>query len=325
MNENMKIAEAPLRGKRLGALDTLRGVALLAMASYHFTWDLEMFGYLEPGTATQGLWKIYARAIASSFLLLAGFSLYLAHGRGIRWPSFAKRFAVIAAAAAAITVATWIAMPDGMIFFGILHNIAAASLIGLAFINLPVVVTLLAAAAAVAAPFYLSGPAFDPLILSITGLAQTTPRSNDFVPLLPWLAPFLTGIALSKIAAQRGWLSRFASTPQKSGRRDLLGDAGRHSLAFYLLHQPVLIALVYLATLIVPPAPADLAGPYIESCRKSCTADGNDAGLCERFCDCTLERLGERNLLEQMARGKLTEQANASVREIADQCTMIAQ
>lgn len=46
------------RKGRIGGLDTLRGLALLAMASYHFTWNLEYFGYLEPGTATTGLWKL---------------------------------------------------------------------------------------------------------------------------------------------------------------------------------------------------------------------------------------------------------------------------
>lgn len=46
------------RKGRMGGLDTLRGLALIAMASYHFTWNLEYFGYLEPGTATTGLWKL---------------------------------------------------------------------------------------------------------------------------------------------------------------------------------------------------------------------------------------------------------------------------
>ncbi|TIU92214.1 MAG: DUF1624 domain-containing protein, partial [Mesorhizobium sp.] len=32
------------RSKRIIAIDVARGVALLAMASYHFTWDLEFFG-----------------------------------------------------------------------------------------------------------------------------------------------------------------------------------------------------------------------------------------------------------------------------------------
>ena len=33
---------------RIQAIDILRGIALIAMASYHFTWDLENFGYTVP-------------------------------------------------------------------------------------------------------------------------------------------------------------------------------------------------------------------------------------------------------------------------------------
>ena len=76
---------------RITAIDAARGVALIAMAIYHFTWDLQFFGYLEPGTATTGGWKLFARCIASSFLFLVGVGLVLAHGHGIRWPGFGRR------------------------------------------------------------------------------------------------------------------------------------------------------------------------------------------------------------------------------------------
>ena len=73
------------------------------MATYHFSWDLEFFGYLAPGTSTQGFLRIYARLIASSFLFLAGFSLVLAHYPKIRFAPFLRRLGVIVAAAAVIT------------------------------------------------------------------------------------------------------------------------------------------------------------------------------------------------------------------------------
>ena len=38
------------RPPRIGLLDTVRGAALIAMATYHFSWDLEFMGYLTPGT-----------------------------------------------------------------------------------------------------------------------------------------------------------------------------------------------------------------------------------------------------------------------------------
>ncbi len=146
---------------RIPLIDQARGVALIAMAIYHFTWDLGFFGYIEPETATTGGWRIFARLIAGSFLFLVGFSLVLGHQQGFRPRPFLIRLGKIGLAAAAITVATWFAFPQTFIFFGILHAIAAASLIGLVFVRLPVVVTLLAAAAAVAAPLYLRAPLFD--------------------------------------------------------------------------------------------------------------------------------------------------------------------
>ncbi len=82
--------EASARVPRIGLLDTARGVALIAMATYHFTWDMEFMGYLAPGTAETGWLKIYARAIASTFLFLAGFSLVLASTPSISRPVLSR-------------------------------------------------------------------------------------------------------------------------------------------------------------------------------------------------------------------------------------------
>ena len=318
MTEAITGTTPPAPKGRIGALDTLRGIALIAMASYHFTWDLELFGYLEPGTATQGLWKIYARGIASSFLFLAGFSLYLAHSKGINWPSFRKRFAMIAAAAVVITVATAIATPDGMIFFGILHNIAAASLVGLLFLRLPVVVTLAIAAAALAAPFYLTADIFSTPWLLWIGLSPVMPRSNDYVPLLPWLAPFLLGLSAAKIALPAGWLDRFR-TP--SHPRNPLALAGKHSLAFYLIHQPILVGIVYLASLVAPPPPVDVVEEFKKSCERTCVSGGNGVEMCQSFCGCTLERLHAENVFDNMMASKSSQPEQAKIEEISLQCT----
>ena len=94
------IKDTPKPG-RIVAIDIVRGIALLAMASYHFTWDLENFGYTDPGLTAFGWWKFYARCIASTFLFLVGVSLFLAHGRQIRWNGFWKRNRPPAAVAAA--------------------------------------------------------------------------------------------------------------------------------------------------------------------------------------------------------------------------------
>ena len=233
--------------RRIVAVDLARSVALLGMAAFHFTWDLEFFGHVAPGTTLHGGWEIFARLVASSFLFLAGLSLVLAHGDGIRWRGFLRRLAMVVPAALAITAATFAAMREAFIFFGILHSIAVASVLGLLFIRAPVWLTLAAAAGVWFLPEVVRFPAFDPRWLAWTGLAETSPPSFDFVPVFPWFAATLLGIATARAGEAAGLWDRLrGGTPGP-----LLSTAawpGRHSLAVYLIHQPVLIGLVWLWT-----------------------------------------------------------------------------
>lgn len=314
----------PGKRQRLAFIDVARGVALLAMALYHFVWDLEFFGYVAAGTAGTGGWKIFARLIAGSFLFLAGYSLVLGQSPKLRLDAFMRRFAKIAGAAALITVATFFAFPDTFIFFGILHAIAAASVIGLLFLRLPAAVSLIVAAAAIAAPFYLRSPIFDAPWLWWVGLSQTLPRSNDYVPLLPWLGPFLLGLAAAKLFHAR--LVAALSTRPSTGERDRLWMrpfvfGSRHSLAIYLLHQPLLIGLVYLFTLISPPTLPDPKQAYRNNCVAACK-QGNPAVPCNDFCGCTLDLLVQQNLFDPLNRGEIDVSTDERIARIARQCTM---
>lgn len=311
---------------RIPLIDQARGVALIAMAIYHFTWDLGFFGYIAPETATTGGWRIFARVIAGSFLFLVGFSLVLGHAQGFRARPFFTRLAKIGLAAAAISIATWFAFPETFIFFGILHAIAAASLIGLLFVRLPVVLTLLAAAAAVAAPLYLRAPLFDHSALWWVGLSVNVPRSNDYVPLLPWLAPVLLGIALSRLFVSSRLPERLAGFGHKTKGwwKTLLETAGRHSLAIYLIHQPVLIALVYGFFLVAPPVAPDPTEDYTKSCIRTCGTE-RDSAFCESFCGCTLDRLVGENLFADLTRGAINVTTDERITTISSQCTMDAE
>ncbi len=311
------------KGGRIWAIDALRGVALIAMATYHFSWDLEFFGYIEPGTVGAGAFKMYARLIAGSFLFLAGVSLVLGHYPVVRARSFAIRFAKIAVAALAITGVTWFTFPDSFIFFGILHSIAAASLIGLIFLRLPAFLTLAVAAAAFAAPLYLRSPMFDTPALLWVGLSETLPRSNDYVPLLPWLAPFLAGIAAARVATGFGWFDTLRSDGSARWKM-LLTTAGRHSLIIYLLHQPLLFALVYLFSLGFPAAKPDPVEAFRANCEVTCSKQEN-AAICANFCGCTLDKLVEENLFEPLNAGKIDINTDERIARIAGQCTVDAQ
>ena len=312
-------ADMPPSRPRLRWLDIARGVALIAMASYHFMWDLSMFGYLEPGYAATGWPKIYARSIASSFLFLAGFSLVLAHGRGIRWRSFWKRWLVIAGAAALVTVASYFAIPQGLIHFGILHAIAAVSLIGLLFLRVPVALTILIAVAALVAPFYLAADAFNQPWLWWIGLSTEPRQSFDYVPLLPWLAPALAGIAVARLPFVQGLLRQNTSVHNPPGwAQTTLSFLGRHSLVFYLVHQPVLLSILYGVSLAYP-APGHPEA-FIESCEAACLPEA-DEGFCRRYCRCALDGLEKDELLAPLQSGTMPESYRGDIDKIRSQCT----
>ena len=227
---------------RIPAIDLARTAALAGMVVFHFSRDLEMFGLAPIGMTMQPGWALFARIVAGSFIFLAGVSLVLAHGDGLRWRPYLRRLGMIAAAAAAVSLATWLTFPTTFIFFGILHSIAVASVIGLAFLRAPIVVIAAAAVFFLYLPGVYRSEVFDPLWLAWTGLAARTPASLDFVPVFPWAGMFLLGMAAARAMSALGlWNSLRPTTPAGRAMR-LATWPGRHSLMVYLVHQPVLIA-----------------------------------------------------------------------------------
>lgn len=310
---------APAR-PRFNVIDLARGIALVAMATFHLSWDLEFFGYLEAGTTRTAGFVIYARLIASSFLFLAGFSLVLAHRGGMKWRGYGKRLALVAGAAAAITIATRIATPDAFIFFGILHMIAFASVSGLLFLRAPVALTLAAGLFAIALPQFFRADVFNSLASWWIGLHTVPPRSNDFVPVFPFIGPFLIGMASSQWLTRSGRLAALGlyKGPGNAVSRALT-FAGRHSLIVYLVHQPVLIALVWLATLVAPPVAPDPVQGMVNACVAQCRQT-RDASFCTNYCTCVMDDVMTRGLFNDLNAGRL-DAASEPLAGIVSGCT----
>lgn len=305
---------------RIDAIDVARGLALLAMAVYHFSWDLSFLQLVATPVGSDPAWQWFARAIAGSFLFLVGVSLALGHGDGVRWRPFLKRFATIAGAAGLITVATYFVFPDSYIFFGILHCIAVSSVLALPFLRLPWPATLAAAALVLAAPHLAASDAFDAPAVAWLGLGTRVPVTNDYVPIFPWFGMVLAGIAAGRLTLPllggRWFLRWRAGGPV--GRA--LRWAGRRSLVLYLLHQPVLLGLLYPLALAVGPNPAAEAAPFLRQCERSCLAAGRSRGTCERACACTVEALKANGLWAPARREEPPPEEQAAVRTLARQC-----
>jgi uncharacterized membrane protein len=317
---------APPAG-RFPQLDLARGIAVVAMVIYHLSWDLRYFSFIT-ADVEEGLgWRAFARAIAGGFLFIVGISLVLSTRNGLNLTRYLRRLGVIAAAAAAITAATWIVFPDTFIFFGILHHIAVASVLGLLFLRIPIPVVIAAAVLCFVAPSLLAGPAFDWPALVWLGLSSTFPRTNDFVPLFPWF-----GIVLAGIGGTRLWLTRSASATPLSNRpgegwagrsgwpRDILLWAGRHSLAIYLAHQPLLFGTVFLAVQVYPPNLLEFEPQFIESCSVNCIDSEVDAEVCRKTCNCMAERSQAEGLWNDMMFQSLSAEDEQRYYDLADQC-----
>lgn len=223
---------------RIALVDWARTAAIIGMVTFHFGRDLEVVGLVPPGTTFGGWWDIWARSVAGSFLFLAGLSLWLAHGDGVQWRGYLRRLSILVVAAIGVSVVTYFATPQIWVRFGILHSIALASVLSLPFLWAPWWVTLATAGAVLALAPGLQSEAFNGVWLLWLGLGTTWPPMMDWEPMVPWLAPMLAGVALGRLGSSLDWWIRLADW---QAGPDWLAWPGRHSLAIYLIHQPVII------------------------------------------------------------------------------------
>jgi uncharacterized membrane protein len=230
---------------RFDRLDALRGFACVWMALYHFAFDLNHFGWLQPrqNFYLDPLWTGQRTAILSLFLLCAGLALATALQAGQPGPRFWRRWTKIAGCALLVSLGSALMFPKSWISFGVLHGIAL--MLVLARLAAPLGRALwLLAAVCLLLPAWVQHPFFDSRWTNWVGLVTRKPVTEDFVPLLPWFGVLLAGFAAGQ------WLLRTRpqclAGPVRPGLRPLAG-LGRWSLSFYMLHQPVLIGLLLAA------------------------------------------------------------------------------
>ena len=118
---------------RYPVIDMLRGFAIVLMFVFHFSFDLNYFGVVSIQFLEETFWLNFRRFIVSLFLLLVGISLHLATRKGIRWRPWSRRMALLLVYAGLVSLGSWMMFPETFIYFGILHFIALASILGLLF------------------------------------------------------------------------------------------------------------------------------------------------------------------------------------------------
>ena len=229
---------------RLQVVDLLRGVAIGLMVLYHFSFDLNYFHVLSIDFNHDAFWLGLRAVIVSLFLGLVGMSLHLAAMRARFGQAFLRRLGLVTVCAMLVTLASAVMFPRSVIFFGVLHFIAVATLLGRPMVrfyraNLVIGLALLIVGLSV------QHPVFDHPAMQWIGMMTHKPVTEDYVPLLPWFGVVLIGMFIGRtlclpgLAPVREW---------RSGRSPVraLAFLGRHSLLVYMLHQPLLFAVLYL-------------------------------------------------------------------------------
>jgi uncharacterized membrane protein len=244
MTEADSAADRPAgRPSRIWEIDFLRGLAIILMVGYHFLFDLGEFSgikrFLGFSTDLSSVaWTVAQFFFAGLFVVLSGTSSTLSRNnvrRGLR----------LLAVSLAVSVATYVFDPASAVYFGILQCLAVSMLIyGTAFEKSAAVACAAWGAIVIglgaALPILRKAVAIRSDWLLPFGLYSPSFSSFDYFPLIPWFGIFLAGAVLGKsaYAAKRSLLPwRLPGT--------FVNAAGRHSLLIYIVHQPVIMGILY--------------------------------------------------------------------------------
>ncbi len=228
----------------------MRGIAIIMMVVFHFLFDIYYFDSLVFNPHS-GFWWFFARITASIFIVLVGVSLTLSHSRARQkgttsgFMKYLKRGLKIFGWGIAITVLTWIFLPSGLIMFGVLHLIGISIILAYPFMRYRYLNFVLGTIF-ILIGVYLSTMTFDFYWLVWLGFMPHSFYTLDYFPIFSWFGVVLIGILVGN-TLYKDYVRRFRLPDMSNNPLSrLLCYLGRRSLLIYLIHQPILIALLYL-------------------------------------------------------------------------------
>ncbi len=239
--------------KRYSVLDIIRGIALINMIIYHALWDLvyifsvDLQWYKSTGAF------IWQQCICCTFILLSGFC----SGLGKIKPG---RIMSVFVASLLISVITAVFMSENIIMFGILSLIASGMFLTYIidkviknknpYLGLVICLLLFLITRDINSGylgFYgvrildLPKEWYSNLLTAYMGLPYDSFVSNDYFSLMPWFFLYQTGYFLCGVLKRHGMLKYLSFYQNKP-----IGWIGQHSLAIYLLHQPIIYVVLFI-------------------------------------------------------------------------------
>ncbi len=238
------------RGLRFIEIDSIRGVAIILMVIYHIIYNLSFLGIsnnIDPHSIVS---LAVGRSAAILFIFVAGVSLSLSHSRYIKMNGrspgpgkYINRGSRIFVYGLMITLVTYLMLDKGTVIFGILHLIGLSVILAYPFLgrgkqNIYIGIMMIASG------IYMMGLSFGTGWLLWLGLRPVGIFMLDYFPIFPWFGL----VRLGMYAGERhygGYERRFwIPDISQSNVARKLSYLGRHSLLIYLVHQPIIIAVL---------------------------------------------------------------------------------
>lgn len=233
-------------------IDTLRGFALINMFVYHTLWSMANIFHYKISWFPSFYTYLWQQSGASLFIILSGFCWALSK-------KHLKRSLVVLSCALFIFICTYLFNEKNTITFGILSFIGTAMLIMLPLAKIlryisPYCGFLLSIVlfftfknithgciGFMSWQYTLPPDLYANNFTAFIGLPPQSFHSADYFPLLPWIFMYTAGYFIYYCVQKpisKNNIFKFNCKP--------LSLLGRHSLAAYLIHQPVIIALLWI-------------------------------------------------------------------------------
>ena len=224
--------------KRIWELDALRGLALLGMMGIHLVYDLvDLFGVWN---WQQPAWYLFFKNnYGAVFFLISGISVTL----GSHPVKRGAQVFLCGFLCTGVTLGMYLLGFAGkgiLIYMGVLQCLGLCMMLWPLFRRCPDRALVALGLAMMIAGWYLRTQAYPFWLLTPLGFAPYGFTSSDYFPLLPNFGYFLLGAVVGK----RAYAGRKSLFPRETPPLGLFRWMGRHSLMIYLLHQPVLAAIV---------------------------------------------------------------------------------
>lgn len=234
---------------RVHVFDIARGLCVLSMVAFHYCYDLTELAGVDLAWFKPPFEDVWRATISWSFLFIAGIMCSFSRDN-------LRRGARYAAVAIGVWLATTAIAVDVPISFGIIFCMAASTLLYACLQKIGAQPRGVFAAALLAVAFLmlLEMPSGS---IGFGNMAARLPRSlyatewfswlgfpgpafasGDYYPLLPYCLMYLAGASLGPHIRRK-----IAESPFNKLQCALLEAVGRHALAVYIIHQPILLVL----------------------------------------------------------------------------------